>query len=606
MVNGKKMAMKAVALILAILMILAPGIGAMAADERAAVIDKSQTGSLTICKCDQTALENAGQTDSYAVTGQIDQEVENVYQAYAIQGVEFTYLKIGEIETDSVVNDQTGETTIKVIYGLDREANAVMQSLGLEAADAVKVDGGLVYYISDSLIDALAKANQTMSVSVKNILEEFVTDHSGTVMEETGIDGTTVAEGLPVGLYLVVETGVPENVIETTAPFLVSLPMTDPTGEAWIYDVTAYPKNLTGNPELKKDVAEAGRGDDSLFYSTAITASSGDILAYRITSILPTISSEATYLTTYTFADVMDKGLTYLPSEPVVVSWVDPEGNVDAVWQEDDERFTVNYGMDTTGKSTMTIEMTEVGLEEINSCYSQYTVVIDYKAAVNQNENVVIGDGGNQNKVTLRWTRTNTDYSGVLEDTSVVYAYGVKIRKRFSDGQGDASKVQFILKNMTEDTYLTAIKAEEGVYYLEGTVSAAEAATVFSPAADGYLRILGLEADTYVVTELATDSGYTLLIDEILIEIAGNTSVIPCAGCLHTEHRIITASASVNHSEVAMEESSGTVTLTVVNERGYEMPPTGDSGTFMLPMAGVVGGVLLMIFALGKRKKRIS
>ena len=52
-------------------------------------------------------------------------------------------------------------------------------------------------------------------------------------------------------------------VTDTTAPFLVSLPMTSVDGNnandggtRWIYDVTLYPKNLTGIPSLEKALRE--------------------------------------------------------------------------------------------------------------------------------------------------------------------------------------------------------------------------------------------------------------------------------------------------------------------------------------------------------------
>ena len=58
------------------------------------------------------------------------------------------------------------------------------------------------------------------------------------------------------GLYLAVETRVPENVTSTCNPFFVSLPMTTIDGKDWNYDVTVYPKNQTGSPDLEKTVRE--------------------------------------------------------------------------------------------------------------------------------------------------------------------------------------------------------------------------------------------------------------------------------------------------------------------------------------------------------------
>lgn len=75
-------------------------------------------------------------------------------------------------------------------------------------------------------------------------------------MPLTDTNGKTKAENLELGLYLVVETKVPEMVTSTCNPFFVCLPMTS-SGGSWIYDVTVYPKNLTGNPTLDKTLRES-------------------------------------------------------------------------------------------------------------------------------------------------------------------------------------------------------------------------------------------------------------------------------------------------------------------------------------------------------------
>ena len=70
-------------------------------------------------------------------------------------------------------------------------------------------------------------------------------------MPLTDTYGKTKAENLDLGLYLVVETKVPEMVTSTCNPFFISLPMTSGDGNGWIYDVTVYPKNLTGQAEVR-------------------------------------------------------------------------------------------------------------------------------------------------------------------------------------------------------------------------------------------------------------------------------------------------------------------------------------------------------------------
>lgn len=80
----------------------------------------------------------------------------------------------------------------------------------------------------------------------------------------TAGDGTAVASGLELGLYLVVETNKPDAVKQAAVPFLVSIPMTSVDKTSWLYDVTVNPKNVTkyGAATLKK-VGYTGSAPDS-------------------------------------------------------------------------------------------------------------------------------------------------------------------------------------------------------------------------------------------------------------------------------------------------------------------------------------------------------
>lgn len=77
-------------------------------------------------------------------------------------------------------------------------------------------------------------------------------------------NGTAVASGLDLGLYLVVETNKPDAVKQAAVPFLVSIPMTSVDKTSWLYDVTVNPKNVTkyGAATLKK-VGYTGSAPDS-------------------------------------------------------------------------------------------------------------------------------------------------------------------------------------------------------------------------------------------------------------------------------------------------------------------------------------------------------
>ena len=55
-------------------------------------------------------------------------------------------------------------------------------------------------------------------------------------------------------------------------------------------------------------------------YAHTGTASDGDIIDYQVISTLPTITSDATALTTYTFVDTLSKGIEYNKND-VKIEW---------------------------------------------------------------------------------------------------------------------------------------------------------------------------------------------------------------------------------------------------------------------------------------------
>ena len=166
---------KLFAMLTALVMVMSCGLTTMAATVGLATIDTNKTGSITIYKYDKTTAESDGiASDSYVASGEVNTAAEQTYADYAIEGVEFTYLKVADIVTHSVVDSTTGAASIRVLYGLNSLTNATFVSLGLDTADAIKTENGLTYYTSDTLIDMLADANQNKAVATKNTLENFI------------------------------------------------------------------------------------------------------------------------------------------------------------------------------------------------------------------------------------------------------------------------------------------------------------------------------------------------------------------------------------------------------------------------------------------------
>lgn len=66
------------------------------------VIDTSKTGSITIHKYDLTAAKKGGvNVDQFTSTGKQNTAAEEALSKYAIKGVEFSYLRVGDVEQQS-------------------------------------------------------------------------------------------------------------------------------------------------------------------------------------------------------------------------------------------------------------------------------------------------------------------------------------------------------------------------------------------------------------------------------------------------------------------------------------------------------------------------
>lgn len=712
----KKMKM-AIALCLALLLCLNVFVSVSAAEAHDALIDEEAKASLTLWKYDWTnaCKDGVWNEDSFTSTGWSESYVEEMLGAavregdangetdnplgngqnsdgYAIKGVGFTIAKVANIVTYSeAANDQHPDyNTTFVLYGFHKEKSAeLLAAIGLydgegryELADDVYADD-YWYYRSDALNKALADALSANETKVKNALEAYMAANEEAIeMDLTDENGKTVKKDLDLGLWLCVETCVPEMVTSTTDPFFVSLPMTTVSGDAnsaspegghfWNYDVIVYPKNNTGIPSLEKTVRESVRSTGTNGGTDAITdgfdhvgtASAGDILEYQIISTLPTITSKATSLSTYQFYDSICAGISYNKTlKDVKIEVFTDKDCTDKVttWLQADGRFTVNYSSDDRH---MTVDITEAGLAEINgntaningklyAGYSNYTARVTYSATVNSDDSFAYGDEGNCNEVVLTWRRTSSAYYDTQIDDCHVFSFGIELTKLFSDVDPETATenelyqhVKFKAYNTTDGYWLTAVRDEEtGIYYVTGHVTEEADATIFYPCTtpDGYgrIKVLGTENDSYNWYECETANGYTLLKDEICVEIsvdydrdrlcdvyakdvlgvlqndphysfAGDGDIdLHLAGIpqKYLEHYFLTADATVDYNDVTMQaqdsSENAVAPLMVVNTKGFDLPETGDDGVMVFTVTGILlmAGALLVITLVSKKKE---
>jgi LPXTG-motif cell wall-anchored protein len=157
----------------------------------------------------------------------------------------------------------------------------------------------------------------------------------------------------------------------------------------------------------------------------------------------------------------------------------------------------------------------------------------------------------------------------------------------------------------------------------------------------GKIIIKGLEDDVYTITEVRTDNGYVLLRDTIEVvftpvettelcdiyasdilgliqndpryaEIINDTGDLKNMPQVHLEHHLLTASATVDGNPVNMLSDNGSdnaeAPLKVVNTRGFDLPETGDNGTWIFGAAGVmlIAGALVVVMIAMKKKEKTA
>ncbi|MCK7677706.1 SpaH/EbpB family LPXTG-anchored major pilin [Corynebacterium sp. CCM 9186] len=175
--------------------------------------------------------------------------------------------------------------------------------------------GGVTFSIQKINVDITTKAGfqaaatMTPETAAGNVTGAVYTE---TTTSEGVATFSTDKDTITPGAYLVKETDAPEGVVKGD-DFIVFLPMTEPDGSGWNYDVVAYPKNT------KMDVTKEITGGEN--------ANAGDILEYTLTTKRPPFDKARSYLTFFAFEDSLPDELRLKNEEPnkVVVKIGDTE-----------------------------------------------------------------------------------------------------------------------------------------------------------------------------------------------------------------------------------------------------------------------------------------
>lgn len=208
-----------------------------------------------------------------------------------------------------------------------------------------------------------------------------------------------------------------------------------------------------------------------------------------------------------------------------------------------------------------------------------YTAKLDHEKA----KNVVVGGEGNPNSVKLIYFNNpmSNGKGESVPDTVRDYTYALKLVKE--DSANEATK----LEGVKFTIQATGADEGAGTQYVQENGSLGKDPWNFTTDGNGEINIKGLDAGTYTVKETDTLGGYNTL--------GAFTFTIKADGLNQDEgNNTLTVTASKEGPElvVAPTFDHGTVTLTVKNKKGSNLPLTGLNG---VTFTWIAGGAVLCI-----------
>jgi fimbrial isopeptide formation D2 family protein/LPXTG-motif cell wall-anchored protein len=378
--------------------------------------------------------------------------------------------------------------------------------------------------------------------------------------------GVAKAGNLDQGVYLVVEQENSE-VAAPAAPFVVSVPMTNPDGDGWLEDVHVYPKNEDLSIEKKVSTP---------------TVNIGDVVTFTIT---PTVPSDIATAEKYDIVDTLDAALDYKENSVVLKGAETKSGlataSITAFTKGDDYKVTYSEGRE------LRISFTKAGREKLEGVKF---LEISFDATVNAGilersehtvENDAMIDFTNSfgEDKTRTSTKTQTHTGRIVVDKRDAADNQVKLA-------GAKFKIAATLDDANNEEHFLRISGGAILKYGDtdyDDVSDYEVETDN----DGVAAFEGLldytESDstktykTYYLVETQAPEGYNLLTEPVEVTFDG------------------TADA----------DNSYTVTALIKNNAGFTLPKTGGMGTFIFTLGGIaLMGAALLIYVTRRRKDR--
>lgn len=385
-------------------------------------------------------------------------------------------------------------------------------------------------------------------------VKKYALENGIAVTDSKTAAGTSVVfSNLPLGYYLVYPQG------GLTAA--CSLTTTDP--QATVDVKTEY-------PEIDKVIVENGTDKE------VSTAKIGDTVTFKLTSTVPDMTGYTKY--TYKVTDTLSAGLTFNNDVSIKI------GNKQVFKPQD---FTVDP-VTHAGNETI-FEINFVNFLQHKDLAGE-SIVITYTATLN--ENAVIGGSGNPNTVNLTYSNNPKDTTSTdktPDDLVIVYTFMLNLEK--VDAASHSTKLNGAIFSLWTTEFITGAQTKSYVdggnsvllYLIKDDLETQNNGTF----------AFSVKTGTYYLFEETPPTGYNKMTDPIKFTVTPdfdpNTNLL--------------LNVTTNNTEVTWDASTGSVSTTVENRSGLELPSTGGQGVTLF----IVGGGILMLGSVGtlifRRKK---
>ena len=522
----------------------------------------TSTNSITINKSSNNGIAN----------GNVKYKAYRIFKADVVDGTDRSGKVVSNIDWASSKAQNAVLGYLSTVPGSGIDSSSSAQDAAKYLTDNAEGTGETTPIENSNLFNGLAKE------VVKNVDQTGSSFTAGDVFKPQDGSGNALQ-----GYYLFVTD---ESTLSTDQKREKN------TGTSPIFavvgDTLVTVNEKTSIPTVEKKI----KNDDGSDWADKADSQMGQKVEYKLTgTVASNIATFDTYH--YEFSDKLSDGLTADDSSVIVKigdkillpnTTPGAKTGYDVSIDKATNTLTVKFAdLKTAAKQA------SAALDGSSNVVVTYTAMLDPMKATN----VTVGDTGNDNAVKLIYS--NNPMSGgtgeSVSDTVRDYTYALELIKQDADSDNTKiDNVEFTIQATSPDD----VNSKDMYVGSEGTL--VNKAYKFKTANGGKINVKGLDAGTYTVHEVeGSNPGYNTLEDF--------TFTIKPEGLNKDEGVALDENTAVNTLKVTVQKpdsatmvtpsvDGGTVTLTVKNKKGSNLPLTGLNG---VTFTWIAGGAVLVI-----------